>query len=364
MVIDDVSRISAAWLSETLSQAMHAPALRVATVRAEALKLNAAYCAELFRLHIDYAAAIPGAPLTLIAKLPRNNPGMAENARVFQPGTKEAWFYAHAAPDCGVTVPRCFYTGADRASGRASFLFEDLGNLEATPQVVGMGEHDAALALREAARLHARWHNTGASAALAGLRELIGDPDDSENLVDALYAEAWPLFVKHARFAIPPAVSAFGASLIGRGAQIGVLSRSAPRTLIHGDFRVDNLLFQGSGTARRCIVLDWESVDIGCGLSDVGWLLAGCLPRITPEQEQRLLGVYHRALVAGGQSGYTWEACRFDYRRCMVEPFVQGVLSGAIWEPDTVDAQDAAFATAIGSRFVAAAERLALWELL
>jgi Phosphotransferase enzyme family len=152
--------------------------------------------------------------------------------------------------------------------------------------------------------------------------------------------------------------------LIGRGAQIAALTRSAPRTLIHGDFRVDNLLFQGGGATRRCIVLDWESADIGCGLGDVAWLLAGCLPSITTEQEQRLLRVYHHALVAGGQGDYTWEACSVDYRRCMVEPFVQGVLSGTIWEPETVDAQDAAFATAIGSRFVAAAQRLALWEQL
>lgn len=48
----------------------------------------------------------------------------------------------------------------------------------------------------------------------------------------------------------------------------------------------------------------------------------------------------------------------------MVEPFVQGVLSGTIRKPKTMDARDAAFATEIGMRFVAAAQRLALWDLL
>ncbi len=363
-MIGDIASISPCWLSDVLGHALAAPQLRVDAVHADALSLNAAYNAQIFRLHITYASGAPDAPHTLIAKMPRKDPGMAENARVFQPGTKEAWFYANAASRCGVAVPRCFFASADRTTGQASFLLEDLGALEATPQHVGMSEGDAALALHQAAQLHGRWWNRIDDPVLAGLRKLMGNSNDSVNQVDSLYAEAWPVFDRNARFDMPPAVLAFGDSLIGRGARIAALAQDSPQTLMHGDYRVDNLLFTGTGKTRRVTVLDWESVDLGCGLGDVGWLIAGCVSNLTVEAELQLIESYHSALQSHGVADYSFDTCVADYRRCMPALFVQGVLSGTIWDPGGVDDHDAAFATAIGARFVAAAERLALWQLL
>ncbi len=111
-MIDDSGAVSRGWLSGVLSDALAAPHLSVSAMRAQVLSTHAAHCAQLFRLHIDYAIGAPHAPRTLIAK-----------------------------------VPRCFNSSSDRTSGLASFLLEDLGEIEASPQVVGMGDSDAALAL-------------------------------------------------------------------------------------------------------------------------------------------------------------------------------------------------------------------------
>ena len=40
--------------------------------------------------------------------------------------------------------------------------------------------------------------------------------------------------------------------------------------LIHGDFRLDNMLFDVKGAAEPIAVLDWQTVALGNGLTDIG----------------------------------------------------------------------------------------------
>ena len=363
-MITDVAWFSADRLTEILRNALPTSPIVVRKVDAVKLGLKAAYRAQLFRLILAYDQATRDTPATLIAKLPPDQAEMAENCVVFQPGTKEAWFYRSIAPTGCITVPQCYFALAERATGQAALLLADLGEMEATSQTIGMSIADATLALQEAAQLHARWWNQENSAALAELRDLNDNGDDSTALVDQFYAEAWPYFLQNAQFAIPATVRAFGATLVGRGAVLESLCDNSPKTLLHGDFRVDNMLFAGRSAQRQCYVLDWEDVGLGCCATDVAWLIAGCVSAIDADQEQQLLKSYHTALCANGVTTYTYEQCLLDYRRAMVERFVQGVLSGTVYEPATATSDERAFARAMGERFVAAAERLALHELI
>jgi aminoglycoside phosphotransferase (APT) family kinase protein len=47
---------------------------------------------------------------------------------------------------------------------------------------------------------------------------------------------------------------------------------SAP-TLVHGDYRLGNVVFGTAGPARLCAVLDWEIASIGDPLCDLAWML-------------------------------------------------------------------------------------------
>lgn len=363
-MITDVAWFSASRLTAILRDALNVSPLVVSGVKAAQLSFKTAYNAQLFRLTLTYDQATPAAPATLIAKLPPDRAEMAENCAVFQPGTKEAWFYRAIAPTGCITAPQCYFALAERATGLAALLLTDLGELETTSQTAGMSIADATLALQEAARLHACWWNQENSAALAELRDLNNNGADSTALVDQFYAEAWPHFLQNAQFAISATVNAFGATLVGRGAVIEALCDNSPKTLLHGDFRVDNMLFAGRSAQRQCYVLDWEDVSVGCCATDVTWLIAGCVPAIDADQEQQLLKSYHTALCTNGVTTYTYEQCLWDYRRAMVERFVQGILSGTIADPALATIDERAFARAMGERFVAAAERLALQELL
>ena len=351
-------------LTSIFQKAFGDPNLLVKTVSPVRLSFKTAYNAQLYRLELDYSDPDSSHPKSVIAKLADEASELSENSRVFQPGPKEEWFYRCIAPAGSISAPRFYFGDVSRETGLAALLIEDLGRLEASSQVDGMTRDDAELALTEIARFHARWWNKTATSTFAELRSLMGTASFAIALVDKFFEEAWPLFLKNSTFSVPTAVKKFGDGLIGRGESIEMLCRSSPQTLLHGDYRVDNMLFAGGGDTRRCFALDWEDVGIGCGMSDIAWLIAGCMPNISAQVEHEMLRHYHECLQANGVSGYAFEECFEDYRRCMVERFIQGVLSGTVHEPETASEGNILFATAIGSRFVAAADRLSLQKLM
>jgi aminoglycoside phosphotransferase (APT) family kinase protein len=51
------------------------------------------------------------------------------------------------------------------------------------------------------------------------------------------------------------------------------LPGSPPSTVVHGDYKTDNVVFSAEPPARLLAVLDWEMSTIGDPLADLGWLL-------------------------------------------------------------------------------------------
>ncbi|MGH2723416.1 MAG: phosphotransferase family protein [Actinomycetota bacterium] len=52
------------------------------------------------------------------------------------------------------------------------------------------------------------------------------------------------------------------------------LPRSGSSTIVHGDYKVDNVVFSPEPPARLMAILDWEMSTIGDPLADLGWLIS------------------------------------------------------------------------------------------
>ena len=82
---------------------------------------------------------------------------------------------------------------------------------------------------------------------------------------------------------------------------------------MHGDYRLDNLLFDPDRT--RVTVVDWQTVGLGLPTRDLAYFTAtSLLPEIRPTVERDLVERYHKALLGYGVTDYDSETCWNDYR--------------------------------------------------
>jgi hypothetical protein len=84
-------------------------------------------------------------------------------------------------------------------------------------------------------------------------------------------------------------------------------------SLLHGDYRLDNLLFNPDRT--QVTVVDWQTLTVGLPARDLAYFTGtSLLPADRGAAERDLVGDYHRALLAHGVTGYDLETCWQDYR--------------------------------------------------
>jgi aminoglycoside phosphotransferase (APT) family kinase protein len=65
----------------------------------------------------------------------------------------------------------------------------------------------------------------------------------------------------------------------------------ARSTVVHGDFKLDNLMLDANDPSRLTAVLDWEMAALGDPLVDLGILLAYWVPNAPPDQHDALTTV-------------------------------------------------------------------------
>ena len=97
-------------------------------------------------------------------------------------------------------------------------------------------------------------------------------------------------------------------------------------TLVHFDYRADNLFFDNS--SGEVAVIDWQSISQGGGAADVGYLMGQNLDNaVRREHENDLLRTYHATLEANGVTGYSFEQFFDDYRLGLVYGWVIPVFA-------------------------------------
>ncbi len=234
-------------------------------------------------------------PRTLAGKFAAADPTSRGTAAMLGLYTKEVRFYRDLAPRLPIRTPQTLF--AEIAEDGASFclLFEDLGPARGGNQITGCTIADARAVIAQAAALHApSWHNPD----ILGLDWLQPDPAAAAQ-VKALYPQAQAIFRERYRDSLEPHFMALCEALAEVTA---ATDRKQERvSLVHGDFRLDNVLFDIRGGAEPVAVLDWQTLTIGNGLTDIGYFLGcGIGDVLRRAHERALLELYCAEMAARG----------------------------------------------------------------
>ena len=247
------------------------------------------------RIFLNYDR--PGAgPPTIAAKYSAADETSRATAAAFGLYAKEVGFYRELRDLVEVRVPVPLVAEIDPGGVEFLLLFEDLGPARGGNQLTSCSPADARAGIRQAAALHApSWNNP----AIVDLPWLQAAPAVVEQ-IGLLYPNAQAVF--RARYAdvLEPEFMAICDELNeAREAWHG--RNNADRCLMHGDFRLDNMLFDIKGGAEPIAVLDWQTVGIGNGLVDIGYFLGtGIGDELRRVHEAELLDLYCAEMTARG----------------------------------------------------------------
>lgn len=266
-------------------------------------------------------------PATLAGKFAAADPASRQTAAMLGLYAKEAGFYREFAAQLSIRTPRALASEIAPDGGEFVLLFEDLGPARGGNQLAGCAIEDARAAVRELAGLHApSWGNQAMTAA-----EWLQPPPGALDTLRGAYRQATAIFAERYADQLAPELMAVCQGLAARADDWFDRQPQVP-CLIHGDYRLDNLLFDIRGGAEPIGVLDWQTVAVGSGPTDLAYFLgAGIGTSLRAAHEDELIALYCEAM---GQAGVrlTREAIWSDYRRGALHGVSTAVFSAAFVE--------------------------------
>ncbi len=326
-IISDPERVDASWLTDVLR---FAGSVRDATVTSFTTEVvGTGQMGRNVRFRLEWDGETSDAPPTVVVKFPSNDPKSRATGTAQGVYLKEVRFYQELKQYVGIRTPLCHF--AEIAPNATDFVMvmEDLAPAVQGDQLAGCSERAAALALAELAKLHApRWGDP----SLERIEFLAGAGSDGAQLLQAVYQGVWPGFAE--RYGAQLDADALALSeRLGEALPGWILGRTGPLTLVHGDYRLDNMLFGTRTGGYPLTVVDWQTIALGPGAGDASYFLGASL--LTPDRracERELVRGYHEQLCALGVRDYSADACWRDYRRQAFGGVVMAVVASMIVE--------------------------------
>jgi len=246
---------------------------------------------------------VGGEPRTAVVKLASNNETSRATGVQMRAYWREVEFYRNLAPKVGWPVPRCDLAVHDESDGWFTLVLEDVVGGSQGDQIAGCTVEEARTALASLAAIQAPvLGKPNVAGAWLNLPNML-----SQELLGSLLPEFLERYAGRIKPAHAEVCHRFVSCL-----DAWWLSKGAPEGLVHGDFRLDNLLF----TADSAAVVDWQTVMWGPALLDAAYFLGGALsPEERQTHERELIREYHADLVNRGVEGLGWEQCWDEYRK-------------------------------------------------
>jgi hypothetical protein len=283
-VIERPSDLTASWLTAAVGAGV------VADFAVE--RIGTGQMSECYRIRLGYADGVSAGPQSVVLKVAATDPVSRQTGLALGLYEREVRFYGDIAARLGGPIAPCYHAAIDTATGAFDLLLGDAGPAVVGDEIAGATTEQARLAVAELGRLHgpllgdtslaeAPWLNRDApldqamiTQLYAGFIERYGDQIAAEHRVVCEHLVA--------------AFDGYLAQEAGEGRIQG---------LVHGDYRLDNMLFGTAEADRALTVVDWQTVSWGPALTDLSYFLGCALStRDRRAEYDALLRAYHEAL--------------------------------------------------------------------
>ena len=327
------TELTAEWFTDAL-----ATGSTVVDVHIEDIGTDVGFMGEVHRCRLTWAptGGDSDLPLSVIVKVPTQ---VDENFAVgdgMQAYEREIIVYQRLRSSLGLPMPEFFYGAMDpdpapwlaqplfflfdhlpirgvnwliaqflklsaKSKRRYILVLEDINDARAPTQLTGGTLDDAHQALVVLATFHAHnWMRTDAQETYAKIWPM----DRASRVFQASYLRNRDAFVERFGHVVSADTVAHLDEIQDRVPDINASLAAEPWTLLHGDFRLDNLLYRPNG---EIVVLDLQGLGMGRPAVDVAYFITTALTVEHRDEEEQLLRTYHDALVSAGVWSYSWD---------------------------------------------------------
>lgn len=296
----DIHAIGVPWMAEALGPELAGDALTAISVTQ--IGQDSGHLGTSARVSLTYAAGSRSGPPSLVVKMAAQSLESLETARRGHLYEREHRFFTELAPHTDVRAPRCHAAGYDHGSGLFALVLEDVAAHADSDQIAGCSPARAEQVLRQLARLHASWWERAELSQHAWLTSFV----DGARIANMrrLLAQGWPSLCAELGNRLPREAAQIGAEVLaGFAPTLRGLDQQA-QTLLHGDTRLDNFMFDAGTSRSPVVLLDWQNVSRGPAIAELGYFLA---QNLTVEDFEAhldaLLETYCLELAAHGVAG-------------------------------------------------------------
>lgn len=330
------NELTAKWLTEALSTGGILTRSRVTEARIEPAGVGRAFAGAPVRVSLTYDHQEAYAPSSLVAKFAASEPRMRAALSGLGWYETEIRFYQELANDSDIRTPRHYFSAMEPEQQSYVLLIEDViwGNVG--DQIEGGTIDTVESVIDHIGAFHRQWWQDPRIDKLKWLAD--GEVRRLENATgwQEFYVKAWAKLGELMPEIADGAVSSVAEELGQSYAMILRAAADSPRTLIHGDCRLDNILFTkttDTTTARPIrapTFIDWQLLSYGRGVYDIAYFLGtNITPELRRSHEIELLRRYHSIIsppVGNPASQHTlgeydFDTCLRDYRLAMLLVF-------------------------------------------
>ena len=300
MIPESIDHVTTEWLSEVIQ-------IEIKGLKHTQIGQGIGIMGDIFRVELDHEDL--EIPKSVVIKLPSSSKENRAQGVALGMFEAEIKFYNELAQQVPVGLPHVHHAEIESGTYKFVIVMEDLQPLAMVQQSIGVDLRQALMAVEVLAAVHSVWWGRANTEELRWIPDMIGS---RIKFVDELLTEILEPFCNVFSGYLPLQGRELLEAFAGNYLAINqILAKRSPWTLVHQDFRIENMLF-GEG---HVIVLDWQGIGRGPGSYDLAYFLGGSLDiDLRRAHEREIVAHYYGELIDRGVKGYSFDQLWSDYQ--------------------------------------------------